>query len=189
MLHKLEDNMLYIIYHKLNFKCILMLKKITLYNRDTINSYPRYCNAIQIMSSNYIKYWWLCLTFKNKYKDKYKIYTLCTTKNNEFDNNTIFIYTHAHIYNIQYNNICKKYIKSYTENCILSCYQNIFKRNNYEKLFKNFIKPVEIFRHPYSQLYTDNIIFTEDKYIYTNTTNISFNIFNIKNILFYNYHF
>jgi hypothetical protein len=181
----LEENMLYIIYNKLNFKYILMLKKITLYNRDTINCYPRYCNAIQIMSSNYIKYWWLCLKFKNKYKNK--IYTLCTIKNNKFDDNNIFIYTHDHIYNIQYNNICKKYIKSYTENCILSCYQNIFKRNNYDKLFKNFIKPVELLRHPYSQINEENIIFTQYKYIKTN--NISFNILRIKNILFYNYNF
>ena len=186
MLNNLEDNILYIIYDKLNFKCILQLKKITLYNKNTIKKYSRYCDAKRIMSSNYIKYWWLCLRFKKN--NRYGKYTLCTIKNNELYNDYICIYITNNLYNIHYNNICKKYTKSYKENCFVNCYRNMLKKN-YENIYKNYVQSIMVIYHPYTKLNPDNIVFEDYDFLHLERDEISFNTLKLKNILFYNYKF
>lgn len=188
MLDNLEDNILYIIYNKVNFKCILNLKKITLYNNNTIKKYPRYCNAIQIMSSNYIKYWWLNLKFKKNFI--YNKYTLCSIKNDDLYSDYILVYSsNMNLNNSRYNYICKKYIKSYKKNCIVSCYRNILKKKNYENIYKNYDKYIRIILHPYTKLNPSNIIFENCDGYYFSKNELSFNVLKLKNILFYNYKF
>ena len=187
MLENLEDNILYIIYNKVNFTSILQLKKITLYNKNTIIKYPRYCNAIRIMSSNYIKYWWLNLRFKKNYE--YGKYTLCSIKNDDLYSNYICVYnSHMNLSNSHYNYICKKYIKSYKKNCIINCITNIF-NTNYDSIYKKHTKLVVIVLHPYTKLNPENILFENYDFYHFNKNEVSFNILKLKNILFYNYKF
>ena len=188
MLDNLEDNILYIIYNKVNFKCILNLKKITLYNNNTIKKYPRYCNAIRIMSSNYIKYWWLNLKFKKNYiYNKYKIYFI--KNHHHIQSNYICVYSsNMNLTNSHYINVCKEYIKSCKKNCIVSCYRNILKKN-YENIYKNYNKYIRVILHPYTKLNPSNIIFENSDVYYFSKNELSFNILKLKNILFYNYNF
>jgi len=139
------------------------------------------------MSSNYIKYWWLCLRFKNK--SRYGKYILCTIKTNELYNDYIFIYTYNNFYNKIYKNICEKYIKSYKENCIISCFNNIFKKTNDETAYKDYPYQIVVMVHPYTKLNPDNIVFEDYDFLHFENNEVSFNTLKLKNILYYNYTF